>query len=183
MPDADRCDLAVWDVHGGLTATVRRELKNVVRRTGPKLETACGDWRGGRVVIGWPRRLTAAQLPTLREALHGLQSVHRPRLMAIIGPASAGWTGLAAGIVARLAEAPGLATRWGVEAAEVSEDLAAGAVLLAAVTREGAAPPSATRPTAARQAGRWLGKLMGGSQQEPEADAEAAVAEALAGLL
>ncbi|QDT69875.1 hypothetical protein MalM25_28180 [Planctomycetes bacterium MalM25] len=183
MPDADRCDLAVWDLHGELAAAVRREMTGAVRRTAPKLETLCGDWRGARVVVGWPRRLTASQLPTIREAIQGLQSVHRPRRLAIVGPAAVGDSGLAPGSVVDLTTTPGLLARWSEAAAEASDELAAEAELLGAVTQAGSTPPSAARPTAARQAGRWLGKLMRGTGREPEAEVGAAVAEALAALL
>lgn len=183
MPSADHCDLAVWDLHGGLTAAVRRELSGAVRHTAPKLESVSGDWRGARVAVGWPRRLTAAQLPTLREALIGLRAVHRPRQIVIVGPAAASSSGSAIGSVVALAESAGLITRWGEAAAEVSRELEADAVLLAAVTRSGSTAPASHRPTAARQAGRWLGGLMGGAEREPEADCTAAVAEALAGLI
>lgn len=183
MPDAGRCDLAVWDLHGELTAAVRRELSGVVRHTAPKLESVSGVWRGARVAVGWPRRLTAAQLPTIREALIGLRAVHPPRRIVIVGPAAAGSSGLEPGSVANLSESVGLITRWGEAAAEVSRDLEADAMLLAAVTRDGAVAPPNHRPTAARQAGRWLGGLLGDAKRVPEADCSAVVTEALAGLL
>ncbi len=183
MAGEERCDLAVWDIHGDLTAAVRAGLSDAVQRKGPKLVASYGEWRGRRVVVGWPRRLTASQLPSIREALIGLRAVHQPERFVIVGPASSGETGLDPGRVARLDETPGLVARWAEEARAASEHLAADAILLAAVTSQGKKAPPAHRPTAARTAGRWLGSLLQGETPATAPEVSDAVAEALAELL
>lgn len=183
MPEPDVCDLAVWDLHGELTAMVRRELRHAVRRKAPRIATACGVWRDARVVVGWPRRVTVSQLPPLGEVLNGMRAVHRPRRWVIVGPAAAGDSGLGVGCVKSLAETPGLLTRWSDQASEAARPFSEATTLLAAVTHAGSKAPDPHRPTAARVAGRWLGGLMSGGQTEPAADLAHEVAERLSHLL
>ncbi|MEO0529690.1 MAG: hypothetical protein AAF266_03835 [Planctomycetota bacterium] len=183
VKEIEPCDLAVWDTHGDLTPRVREELRAVVKHQAARLTTAAGVWQGGRIVVGWPRRVTASRLPPVREAVSGLVKVHRPRALVIVGPAAVGSSNQRPGQAIWLEETPDVATRWATEAKSVCDELEIAIRLLAAITHLGLAAPSACRPTAARVAGRWLGRALGGSGSSEPHDASLAVAERLSELL
>lgn len=183
MADSQPCDLVVYDLHGRLTSAVRREMRRAVSRSAAKIEIVNGVWRGRQVVVGWPRRLTASQLPPIREIVAALYAVHQPNKLVVIGPAAAGDTGLAPGGVVPLDDHPGLKAAWGEAARKVLNAVEAETVLLAAVTDAGDEAPRSLRPTAARATGRWIGALLRGSAREPSVDVSDAVADALAALL
>lgn len=89
MAGPERCDIAVWDVNGELTAGVRRQLKRLSRHEGPQIIVESGEWLGRHVAVGVPQRLTAAKAGTLSGCLSAMSLGHPARLRIVIGPAAA----------------------------------------------------------------------------------------------
>lgn len=89
MAGPERCDIAIWDVNGELTAGVRRQFKRLTRHEGPQIIVESGDWLGRKVVVGVPQRLTAARAGTLSGCLCAMSLGHPARLRIVIGPAAA----------------------------------------------------------------------------------------------
>ena len=88
MAGPERCDIAIWDVNGELTAGVRRQLTRLSRHEGPQIVVESGDWLGRRVAVGVPQRLTAARAGTLSGCLSAMSLGHPARLRIVIGPAA-----------------------------------------------------------------------------------------------
>jgi hypothetical protein len=89
MAGPERCDIAIWDVNGELTAGVRRQLKRLSRHEGPQIIVESGDWLSRRVAVGVPQRLTVAKAGTLSGCLSAMSLGHPARLRIVIGPAAA----------------------------------------------------------------------------------------------
>ncbi|TWT99209.1 Phosphorylase superfamily protein [Botrimarina colliarenosi] len=99
MADNERCDVAVWDVSGGLLGETRRQLRNTLRRDGPRIAIETGDWLQKRIAIAWPQRAIASHAPSIAEALAALVAAHRPERLVVVGPATAIDRSLAVGSV------------------------------------------------------------------------------------
>ena len=169
MADPERCDLAVWDVRGDLTDTLRSRLERTTKRVGQKIAVDYGWLNGSALAVARPRRLTAAQLPSTAEALSALVAAHKPSKLAVVGPAAARTSAAEVGetvLGAKLDEVSDFAADWTAAARRAFESTGLPGELLAVVVRVVendqplAAPPS-RRPTRARNAGRLLRTLLG----------------------
>lgn len=189
MNRLEPCDLAIWDVDGTLTHDLRRGLKRRRQWSGPKLSVVLGEWRDRRLAVARPRRLTAAALPSITQALLALAAAHEPAWFLVVGPAKGPATDFGVGETVRHAETlvgtpgepirvatlvegpvePGqpatLATAW-VEAALTAADAIDTPLELLAVvtsvveTDHPIVPPPARPTTAARQLGGWVGRMI-----------------------
>lgn len=188
MSRPERCDAAVWDVCGRLLDPLRESLRGRVQREGPRLMVDVGEAFGQRIAIGRPRRLIAAQAPSLQESLGALIAAHRPGALIVVGPAAGEASACSVGDVRVELDSPTPAdgsegpigtgpTTIGGEHGVVTTDWAAcarqahqadgvHATLIAVVTvlrsGESIVPPASRPPTQSRRIGRFLGKLVRG---------------------
>lgn len=187
-PPAPRCDAAVWDVDGSLTADVLEQLHDRQRTVGKKILCDIGVWRDRRVVVGRPRRMTAAMLPPMAESLCSMQLAYGAKWLVVVGPGAA-WAGARRpgevlrdrrgplnrpedpGLVAAFASgslsadlADFVAIGWSGEVADAARRLGTPFDRMAAIVRtvdEGPVVAPPWRPqTSARTLGRWVGRLV-----------------------
>ncbi len=89
MAGPERCDVAIWDVNGELTAGMRRQMTRVTRHDGPQIAVESGLWHGRRIAVGYPQRVTAARAATLSGCLRAMSLGNPANRRVVIGPATA----------------------------------------------------------------------------------------------